>query len=84
MVKKIGTGTYGSAYLVCLRAAPSEQFVLKKVKIEDADDKERAAAETEVKVLSQLQHPFVLRYARPAYTVANAGPLPQLACVHAT
>lgn len=63
VVRKIGTGTYGSAYLVSLKTKPDEQFVLKKVKIEDGDEKERAAAETEVKVLVQLCHPFVLRCA---------------------
>lgn len=61
VVKRIGVGTYGSAYLVCLKAMPSTQYVLKKVKVEQLDDKERLQAEQEVKVLMQLAHPLVLR-----------------------
>lgn len=60
VVKRIGVGTYGSAYLVTLRASPSEQLVLKKIKIDEDDEKERQQAETEVKVLMQLSHAFVL------------------------
>ncbi len=44
MVKKVGTGTYGSAYLVCFQSDPSQQFVLKKIKVDDDDAKQRASA----------------------------------------
>ena len=60
VVKKIGTGTYGSACLVCLRYDPSQLFVLKKVKIDEDNEKEKAQAEMEVNVLSHLDHPLVL------------------------
>lgn len=59
VVKKLGTGTYGSAYLVSLRVNPSQQFVLKKVKIDGSD----SSADSEVKVLRSLSHPLVLRWA---------------------
>ena len=60
VVKRIGTGTYGAAYLVSLKHDEREQYVLKKVQLEAANDKERQQAETEVRLLAQLNHPFVL------------------------
>ncbi|KAF5831908.1 kinase-like domain-containing protein [Dunaliella salina] len=62
VVKKIGVGTYGSACLACLKRDPSQLFVLKKVKVDEDNDKERHQAEMEVTVLSKLDHPLVLRY----------------------
>ncbi len=60
VVKRIGVGTYGSAYLVTLRSN-GQQFVLKKIKLDDANEKERQQAETEVTVLRHVDHPLVLR-----------------------
>ena len=61
VVKRIGVGTYGSAYLVTLKRDPSQEYVLKKIKLDEANEKERLQAETEVAVLMQLSHPLVLR-----------------------
>ncbi|GLC41306.1 Serine/threonine-protein kinase Nek3 [Pleodorina starrii] len=58
VVKKLGTGTYGAAYLVSLRANPAQQYVLKKVKVDGPD----SSADSEVKVLRSLSHPLVLSY----------------------
>jgi len=41
---------------------PSQLFVLKKVKVDEDNDKERSQAEMEVTVLSNLDHPLVLGY----------------------
>ena len=60
VIKRIGVGTYGSAYLVCLKKYTQVPLVLKKIKVDEAIDKERLQAETEVKVLAQLDHPLVL------------------------
>ncbi|KAG2439901.1 hypothetical protein HYH02_010531 [Chlamydomonas schloesseri] len=60
VLKKLGTGTYGSAYLVTLKSNPVAQFVLKKVKVEDQGN--GISADGEVKVLRQLSHPLVLSY----------------------
>lgn len=60
VVKRIGVGTYGSAYLVCLRQDPSTQLVLKKIKIDEDNTDEKRLAEQEVGILAQLQHPLVL------------------------
>ncbi len=60
VVKRIGVGTYGSAYLVNLKHDVNEQYVLKKIALEAASEKERQQAETEVRLLAQLDHPFVL------------------------
>lgn len=58
--KKIGSGTYGSAYLVHLKEMKHIQYVLKMIRVDNISPKERAAAHQEVKLLSQLDHPFVL------------------------
>jgi serine/threonine protein kinase len=63
VLKRIGVGTYGSAYLVCLKHNPAYEFVLKKIKLDQASDKERQQAEQEVRLLAQLDHPLVLGYA---------------------
>ncbi|MEW5304914.1 MAG: hypothetical protein WDW36_007491 [Sanguina aurantia] len=58
--KRIGVGTYGSAYLISSKAKAEDQYVLKKVKVQQEGEKERLQAESEVKVLRQLSHPLVL------------------------
>ena len=73
VVKRIGVGTYGSAYLVADKRFPDQVCVLKKVKVDappgsdgmplDGREQQRAAPETEVAVLMQLDHPLVLRCA---------------------
>lgn len=48
VVKKVGTGTYGSAYLVSVQSSPGLQLVLKKIKIDEdcAKEKQQAGGET--------------------------------------
>lgn len=60
VVRKVGTGACGSAYLVCSKDDPQQQFVLKKIQAADVPDKERSAAASEVLLLAKLNHPFVL------------------------
>ncbi|KAL6746791.1 hypothetical protein V8C86DRAFT_3119407 [Haematococcus lacustris] len=65
VVKRLGVGTYGSAYLITTKHDPVQQLVLKKVKIDEDNEKETQQAMLEVAVLAQLNHPLVLRYAAP-------------------
>jgi hypothetical protein len=60
VVRKLGTGTYGSAYLCTLKSDPTVQLVLKKVKVDDGDGAQ-VSADSEVKVLCTLDHPLVLQ-----------------------
>ena len=46
--KRIGSGSYGSAYLVRLRKDRRAIYVLKKIRIDNVSAKERAAAHQEV------------------------------------
>ncbi|CAG9466714.1 unnamed protein product [Pedinophyceae sp. YPF-701] len=62
VLRRIGTGTYGSAFLVCLKEDESRRFVLKKINMSQMSERERAAAHQEVRLLAQLDHPFVLGY----------------------
>ena len=43
VVKKIGVGSYGAAYLI-RRKKDGAQYVLKKIRLDNASPKERAAA----------------------------------------
>lgn len=61
MIKKIGFGSYGAAYLVASKRQPQQQYVLKKIPL--ATDAEQPQQQTEVAMLAALQHPFVLGWA---------------------
>lgn len=71
VLKRIGVGNNGAAYLVSLKRDANQIFVLKKVKLDDGSastspsngfdmGRERAQPENEVAVLLQLDHPLVL------------------------
>lgn len=67
-VREIGSGSFGRAILVQLnpasaRAAGEKKLlVLKEIDLSGRDAQQRAAAEVEVKVLSSLKHPYIVRY----------------------
>mmetsp|Transcript_91900 Transcript_91900/g.163610 ORF Transcript_91900/g.163610 Transcript_91900/m.163610 type:complete len:376 (+) Transcript_91900:62-1189(+) len=64
-VKEIGSGSFGRAYLVehkQPKGGEKKLLVLKEIDLSGRDQKERAAAEVEVKVLSSLKHPYIVRY----------------------
>jgi len=63
-IRQIGKGSFGSAYLVQRtgEVAPEQQLVLKEVDLSNRDALQRAAAEVEVKVLSSLKHPYIVKY----------------------
>ncbi len=60
VLRKVGTGAYGSAYLVCLKEHAQQQYVLKKVQPQDASEMQKQQAQNEVELLAKLNHPFVL------------------------
>lgn len=59
-VKQIGEGSYGKVQLV--RAPDGKNCVIKVVDTRRMNAKEKKAAMNEVKVLSSLKHPYVVRY----------------------
>eukprot|EP00931_Biecheleriopsis_adriatica_P116158 TRINITY_DN91838_c0_g1_i1.p1 TRINITY_DN91838_c0_g1~~TRINITY_DN91838_c0_g1_i1.p1 ORF type:complete len:384 (-),score=73.67 TRINITY_DN91838_c0_g1_i1:100-1251(-) len=64
-IKEIGSGSFGRAYLVqasSSKAPEKRLLVLKEIDLSGRDQKDRAAAEVEVKVLSSLKHPYIVRY----------------------
>lgn len=65
-IREIGSGSFGRAYLV---QAPKKNgddekrlLVMKQIDVSRMDKRERASAETEVKCLSSLKHPYVVKY----------------------
>lgn len=59
--KVIGKGSYGEVYLAKHRK-DRKQYVMKKVDLSKASERERKAAEQEAKLLSQLRHPNIVSY----------------------
>ena len=61
--RKIGTGSYGNAYLVTRnenKGRNDTKLVLKRINIKDASKEEKQAAHFEAKILKEFTHPFVL------------------------
>ena len=62
-VKLVGAGSFGKAWLVQQTVGMNmAQFVLKEIAVRTMDEAERKAAVTEVLVLRQLRHPYIIRY----------------------
>jgi NIMA (never in mitosis gene a)-related kinase len=66
-VREIGSGSFGHAYLVtCKGARPTDKngqlLVMKEIDLSKMDSRERKNAEVEVRVLSCLKHPYIVRY----------------------
>jgi len=63
-IREIGSGSFGKAYLVQKNKGDEEKklVVMKQIDVSRMDKKERASTETEVKCLSSLKHPYVVRY----------------------
>jgi NIMA (never in mitosis gene a)-related kinase len=61
VVKKVGSGSFGAAHLV--RSKRNRQYyVMKTVKMAQMKPKDRDALQLEVKLLSSLDHQFIVSY----------------------
>ena len=60
-VKKLGTGAYGSAYLV-ESLITHKLWVIKKVDLNDMTLEERNKARDEARILEVLNHPNIIRF----------------------
>ncbi|CAE8600766.1 unnamed protein product, partial [Polarella glacialis] len=65
-IREIGSGSFGRAYLVqrneSAKGGDKKLLVMKEIDLSGRDAIQRAAAEVEVKVLSSLKHPYIVRY----------------------
>ncbi|XP_065181599.1 serine/threonine-protein kinase Nek1-like isoform X1 [Sycon ciliatum] len=61
-LKKIGEGAFGKAYLMKRKDDEKKLVVIKQVNISKMSARERADSRKEVKVLSQMHHPNIVRY----------------------
>ena len=57
----VGDGSYSSVYKV-KRLADDQIYALKKVKIHNLSDREKANALNEVRILASIKNPFVAAY----------------------
>ncbi|KAM6345117.1 serine/threonine-protein kinase Nek4 isoform 3-T3 [Alca torda] len=60
-LRAVGKGSYGEVSLVRHRQ-DSKQYVIKKLNLKNASNRERRAAEQEAQLLSQLKHPNIVTY----------------------
>ncbi|KAJ6667684.1 hypothetical protein lerEdw1_016005 [Lerista edwardsae] len=60
-VRAVGKGSYGEVSLVRHRH-DNKQYVIKKLNLKHASNRERKAAEQEAQLLSQLKHPNIVTY----------------------
>ncbi|NWX18292.1 NEK4 kinase, partial [Aegotheles bennettii] len=60
-LRAVGKGSYGEVSLVRHRQ-DSKQYVIKKLNLKNASNRERKAAEQEAQLLSQLKHPNIVTY----------------------
>ncbi|XP_077290358.1 serine/threonine-protein kinase Nek8-like [Arctopsyche grandis] len=66
IIKTIGKGTYGTVYL-CNSNKTNSQMVLKEVHVNSTKDDKYKEAINEIKILSTLIHPFIIRYLESFY-----------------
>lgn len=59
-LREVGSGSYGKAVLVSNEKG--KELVMKQIDISKMGNKERSDAINEVKVLSQLKHPYIVSY----------------------
>ncbi|XP_030898844.2 serine/threonine-protein kinase Nek4 isoform X4 [Melopsittacus undulatus] len=60
-LRAVGKGSYGEVSLVRHRH-DSKQYVIKRLNLKNASNRERKAAEQEAQLLSQLKHPNIVTY----------------------
>ncbi|XP_030358009.1 serine/threonine-protein kinase Nek4 isoform X5 [Strigops habroptila] len=60
-LRAVGKGSYGEVSLVRHRQ-DSKQYVIKRLNLKNASNRERKAAEQEAQLLSQLKHPNIVTY----------------------
>ncbi|NXH20171.1 NEK4 kinase, partial [Bucco capensis] len=60
-LRAVGKGSYGEVNLV-RHQQDSKQYVIKKLNLKNASNRERKSAEQEAQLLSQLKHPNIVTY----------------------
>lgn len=61
LVKKLGSGAYGEAYLVQSRIT-QKQWVIKKIDLKDMTVEDRLKAKDEARILQVLNHPNIITF----------------------
>ena len=60
-IRAIGEGSFGKAYLV-RHTVDNKLYVMKQISVTQMSKKEKEEALNEIKVLSALNHPNIVRY----------------------
>eukprot|EP01063_Lacrimia_lanifica_P021806 TRINITY_DN2937_c3_g2_i1.p1 TRINITY_DN2937_c3_g2~~TRINITY_DN2937_c3_g2_i1.p1 ORF type:complete len:433 (+),score=165.55 TRINITY_DN2937_c3_g2_i1:119-1417(+) len=61
-IRKVGEGSFGAAILVTRDGVSTDQFIAKEMNVGKMTHLEREAVDSEVKILSQLKHPNIVKY----------------------
>ena len=62
LVKKIGKGSYGSAYLAQYRSNPAQHVVIKRVSLRGLSARDIEDSVKEAQVLKLLDHPCIIKH----------------------
>ncbi|KAL0236951.1 hypothetical protein PCE1_000348 [Barthelona sp. PCE] len=60
-VRVVGKGSFGKAILVRSRV-DNKQYIIKQINVSQLSSKEKAEASNEIRVLSQMNHPYIVTY----------------------
>lgn len=60
-IKTLGTGAYGTAYLVKGQTS-GRQMVIKEIDLNEMEESDQKAALTEAKVMEMLYHPSIVKF----------------------
>ena len=61
-LKKIGAGSFGTAYIAQVRSQPTTQVVIKMIALDKMEPQEVEESIKEAQVLSLLDHPCIIRH----------------------
>ena len=61
IVKELGSGSYSIVYEVICRAT-LKHYAMKKIQLDKLSKNQKKYTETEIQVLSELDHPYIIKF----------------------
>jgi NIMA (never in mitosis gene a)-related kinase len=70
ILRKLGEGSYSSVFKV-LRKSDSQEYAMKRIKMQGLSNKERDNAVNEVRILASIISPYVVQYREALFDEAT-------------
>ena len=70
IINKLGNGAYSEVFKV-RRKIDSKIYALKKVKLKNLKEKEKANALSEIRILASIKSPFIISYKEAFFTIED-------------